>query len=284
MAKKTALVLGGGGAKGSFQAGVIYNLAKKTSWDSVFGVSAGAINGAALAMHNKGDIATAAENLLNYWKKDISDKKVYKKWFPVDAVNYAIAYWKNGLYNSGPLLKFLETNLDEELIKQSDVDYFLGVTSFNTGAYKIINKSEKDIIKWVLASASFPMAFPPVKLSGDYYIDGATRNCVPIKDALATGAKHIDVIITDPFGGHIKTNKKPDNVLDVFVRTAEILSDEVFVSDLKECCEKYEATISIYAPETYLTNNPLDFSRESIDKMIEIGLKTKTPFVIDRTC
>lgn len=283
MADKRALVLGGGGAKGAFQAGVIYNLAQKTSWDTVFGVSAGAINGAAIAMYNKDDVIQAVEKLLTHWKEDISESNVYKKWFCIEAINYAIAYWKNGLYNTDPLKKFLYKNLDEKLIKSSDVDYFLGTTSFTTGAYKLVNKREESLIEWILASASFPMAFPPIKIEGEFFIDGAIRNCVPIKDALATGAKHIDVIINDPFGGHVKTNKKPDNVLDVFVRTAEILSDEVFISDLRECCEHYNATIAIYSPEHYLTDNPLDFSYKKVNEMLEKGLKVKEPFLIEQS-
>jgi len=280
---KKALVLGGGGAKGAFQAGVIYNLSKKTSWNSIFGVSAGAINGAALAMYNQDNVGFAANKLLNHWKEDIRDNKVYKKWVFINSLNYIIAFWKNGLYNTKPLKVFLEKNLSAESIKGSDVDYFLGVTSFTKGSYKLVDKHTENLIEWILASASFPMAFPPIKIQDEYFVDGAVRNCVPIKDALSTGAKHIDIIINDPFGGHVKTNKRPDNVLDMFVRTAEILSDEVFIADLRACCEQFDATIAIYSPEQYLTDNPLDFSSDAINKMINKGLEIKEPFFIQKT-
>lgn len=282
MAIEKALVLGGGGSKGSFQAGVIYNLAQNTSWDIIYGVSVGAINGACIAMYDKKDVKLAAEKLLNHWKIDIRDNNVYKKWVPITALNYIIAFFKNGLYNTKPLKLFLEKNLILENLKNSDVEYLVGITSFTNGSYKVINKHVEQIIDWILASSSFPLAFPPVKLDNEYYVDGALRNCVPIKDALESGAKHIDVIINDPFGGHVKTNKKPDNVLDVVLRTAEILSDEVFMADLRESCYRYNATIKIYSPESYLTNNPLDFSSKNINSMLEKGLKITNPFVINK--
>jgi NTE family protein len=54
---KNALVLGGGGAKGAYEAGVLKALKKlKYKYDIVTGTSVGSINGAAAA---QGDIALA---------------------------------------------------------------------------------------------------------------------------------------------------------------------------------------------------------------------------------
>jgi predicted acylesterase/phospholipase RssA len=270
---KRALVLGGGAAKGAFQAGVIYRLAQEHSWDIVSGVSVGAINGACIAMYDSKNVKIAVDRLVEYWKYNLNNDKVFKKWIPIEWLNYPIAYFKNGLYNFTPLKNFLTSRIDINALKTSDVDYIIGATSFNDGTFKQATKTNAKIIDWILASASFPMAFPPVTIDGKQYIDGALRNSVPIREAIRAGATEIDVVITDPLGFHKKENKKPNNILDIFLRTSEIISDESYVYELQKICAQYNVKITVYSPKEYLTNEPLDFSQKEILKLLEIGLQ-----------
>lgn len=269
---KRALVLGGGAAKGAFQAGVIYRLAEQHSWSIVTGVSVGAINGACIAMHNEADLPIAVAKLVGYWKYNLNNGQVFKKWAPLDWMNYPIAYFKNGLYDFGPLKSFLSSRIDTKMLSSSDVDYIIGATSFNDGTFKQATKATANIIDWIMASASFPMAFPPVTIDGKQYIDGALRNSVPIREAIKAGATEIDVVITDPLGFHKKENKKPDNILDIFLRTAEIISDESYVYELQKICSQHNVKITVYSPKEHLTNDPLDFSQDKVVKLLEIGL------------
>ena len=48
-----------------------------------------------------------------------------------------------------------------------------------------------DVRTGVIASASIPMIFVPVKIGNDNYVDGGTRNQVPITGAIAAGATRI---------------------------------------------------------------------------------------------
>jgi len=68
-----ALVLGGGGTRGAYQAGAIWGMLhaaddlSKYKYDVVSGVSAGTINGAAFATYAPGEEIEAAEVLSNTW-------------------------------------------------------------------------------------------------------------------------------------------------------------------------------------------------------------------------
>ena len=68
-----ALVLSGGGDKGSYQAGALYEIIhhhadETVEWDIITGISAGSMNGAALSNYAKGDELEAAEYLVGMWR------------------------------------------------------------------------------------------------------------------------------------------------------------------------------------------------------------------------
>ena len=82
MSSKTALVLSGGGARGAYQAGVLKGIAeilpekKKSPFQIISGVSAGAINSAKLAC-DLDTFANAVEKLNFLWSQ-VTHDQVYK--------------------------------------------------------------------------------------------------------------------------------------------------------------------------------------------------------------
>ena len=80
-----ALALSGGGAKGAYQAGVLWGLFHRSeqkqefSYDVITGVSAGAINTLALGLFHPSETEEALEFLSKQWE-DLDDAKVYKRW------------------------------------------------------------------------------------------------------------------------------------------------------------------------------------------------------------
>ena len=84
---KNALVLGAGGVAGAFQAGALSVLLKEKEYapQGIFGSSAGALNGAFLAdragkCSGPVDWASISEELVNFWRTEITDdKKIWIK-------------------------------------------------------------------------------------------------------------------------------------------------------------------------------------------------------------
>ena len=109
MAKKRALVLSGGTAKGAFQAGMLKGLAKQDTnlcFDIIRGVSVGALNAAFLAQHDTGpkNFQKGVAALHEIWKKKIENDSVY--------VRRRGIFGKNSEYSTKPL----ETRLTADLL------------------------------------------------------------------------------------------------------------------------------------------------------------------------
>src|SRR5512143_1220139 len=100
MAKKTALVLSGGGAKGAFQVGAekYAREVKGYRWDVIAGVSVGALNGAMLAMGKY-------QRLFDIWNT-ISNDRVYTGGFNLLSI-IKLIFGAKSFYGNEPLRRML---------------------------------------------------------------------------------------------------------------------------------------------------------------------------------
>jgi NTE family protein len=232
----TALVLGGGGARGAYQAGVVRAIARRhpdLDLPILTGISAGGINAAFLAAH-AGNFASATDALANLWLS-LTPEAVYR----VDASTllWNVIRWgwrlvsggittarepTRGLVDTSPLVGFLRdvfsadgrdpmSGIDAN-IKRGRLDAIaLSATSYSTGQ-SVTWVQGKDISLWqrpqrrsaiarltvdhVMASAALPLLFPAVHVDGEWYGDGGIRLTAPLSPALHLGAARILTIST----------------------------------------------------------------------------------------
>lgn len=203
---KRALVLSGGGAKGSYELGV-YKALKRLGIriDIITGTSIGALNGAALVTgdYNKAKklwLKMSASDVFNY---SFRNKKEYPK----------IA--KDIIKNKG--LKFdkaeevLSSVIDEEKIRKSRIDYGLITVNLRNRVPKALKKS--DIPKgkmesYIIASST---CFPLVEMKnidGEYYVDGGYYDNLPINLAIEMGADEIIAVDLSAIGLKQKVKNK----------------------------------------------------------------------------
>lgn len=102
-----------------------------------------------------------------------------------------------------------------------------------------------NLVQGTLASASIPLAFPPIQLGSEYYVDGGVREVVPIDAAIKAGATEVYAILAsdsemdparDPFSGQLIFSFRPGsaNLLDIINRsTNDIMGNEIGLSDLE---------------------------------------------------
>lgn len=275
--KKRALILSGGGSKGSFQVGKLKQLVEQGyRWDQITGVSVGAINAIYLGMFNKHEQHFGVLQLENLWRTKINGNcSVYEPWLP-GSLTYVASLWKGSLFDTRPLRSLIEMNVDIDKVKQSNVPIHIGVCSLNSGKFKTVLATESNIIDYVMASSSFPIAFPTIEIDGEVFTDGGIRNTVPIRTAIASGVSEIDVIINNPLElgiARVSSSKLRSLTSKVF-RTIDILSDEVLVSELHELCLQNNITLRIHAPASHSEKHPLDFDKDHISKLIELGYKS----------
>lgn len=265
------LVLSGGGSHGAFEAGVIKSLVDKgVRWDAIAGVSVGALNAAVLCQFKKEEQAGGVLRLKDFWDQVKGNQSIYKRWFPFGWLH---GLWKGSLYNTAPLQQTVRTQLSRAALKNSDVKLLVGAVCLETGEYVYVDGANLDIKEWVLASSAFPGAFCPIKIGGQTYVDGGVRDITPITDVLDMKPDQIDVVLCGHLGAGTGSFSKTKNVLEVGLRTAFLMSDEVFNSDLDRVPESDRPKMTIYQqPVDTSFPDGLDFNPADITRMYQVGL------------
>lgn len=282
-----ALVLSGGGVKGAYQVGVLYNwlFEKQKKYDILCGVSVGALNTSFLSQFKTGEERKSYAELLKLWHT-IDHDKIYKKWF---LVRELAGLWKPSLYNSQPLMDLVRSKLDPKAIIESGKKLRIGAVSLNTGKYHAFSEKHPRLVDGVIASSAFPVFLTPIEIYGEIWTDGGVKTVTPVADAIEAGATHIDIVMTSPTGSS-KYEKENPNALDVAMRVIDLMSDEIIANDIKlasmvnrairngaEMSGKKLVTFNIVRPKEILIKNSLNFDPEEINRMIDIGYKDSYP-------
>lgn len=279
--KKKALVLSGGGALGAYEVGAIKALREKgRSWDTISGVSVGSINGASIALMS-GTIRERTEKLESLWR-EIDNGTVYKKhapWF----LNYIWSFWKKSIYSMKPLEEYVKKQLDGGFFAGGGIPFHVGVVNIQNGRYYSVDVSKLSLdeaVRVIHASCVFPGLFEPVELSGipglphGEYVDGGIRDTIPLRSVLTAHPEieEVDVVITSPRNGHVKYQHKFKSAIDVGLRAAFIMSDEVMLTDrIQGICRHHEVKLNLYAPLAPLRFDGFEFSQDAIGEMIIQG-------------
>lgn len=282
---KRGLVLSGGGALGAYEVGALEALAESgRRWDVISGVSVGSINGYGLSMLEGLTTSEQVANLKDLWKS-ISNKDVYKKhapWF----LNYIWSFWKKSIYSMKPLEEFVLEKVDDSVLttpklKAHRVPMYAGVVHIQTGKYhsvRIDQLPKEDAVKIIHASSVFPGLFEPVELGPSFgvpkgeYVDGGIRDTVPLRSIIGMGLDEIDVIITSPRDGHVAYKEEFKSAIDVGLRAAFIMSDEVMLTDrIQGICQHNKVKFNLYAPSAPLRFDGFQFTQDAIGEMLIQG-------------
>lgn len=202
--KEYGIVLEGGGAKGAYQIGVWKALKEcGVKIKGIAGVSVGALNGVLMCM---GDIELAEKiwtNITYSQVMDVDDEEM-KHLLHHDLKNLKLGNLTktsakaaiSGGIDITPLRNLVRENVDEEKLKASDIELFMGTLSLSDLKGMEIeakNLSEGEINDYLIASASLPV-FKQEKLQGKTFLDGGMVNNVPIDMLLKRGYKNIIVV------------------------------------------------------------------------------------------
>ena len=202
--KTYAIALEGGGAKGAYEAGVWKALDEAgVKYNAVAGTSVGALNGAMMAA---GELDTAVclwENVKFSQVFDADDeqmKKIYDR--DLEGLNVkgllrdVVEIVKDGGLDIEPLRRMMETYINEEKVRNSEVDFFF--VTYSLTDMEEVELSAKELEKGKLIDMLLASAYVPVfrrkKLDGKDYVDGSVQNIVPIDSLLKRGYRDIIMI------------------------------------------------------------------------------------------
>ena len=219
-----SLVCPGGGARGALQVGMLkawQELGLKA--DMVYGTSVGAING--MMFHQDGG---KVDNLEECWAS--------MKGSDVFSINPL--HWmnpltkKDGLLSSAPLKKTITKYLDYNKVKSNSTPFNVTTTNLTTWKPYTLNvqqmQTKDEMVNFILASASLPVAFSPVNW-GEYQLaDGGLVGQFNLVDSVRGGADTI--VILRPVLP--KTGQKVKSLIDAFSLTTSIPEEYVIDREL----------------------------------------------------
>lgn len=233
------LVLPGGGSRGSWQAGVLLYMGESGRYQGGFpfcsGTSVGGINQSGVGMFAPEEFPEATKFIAKLWREEMNKTSdVWSLRFPVGVPGL----WNPSVGTASALDTFLEKHVDFEAIQKSGVQLRYPAVDVETG--ELIVYSEKDLvehgIKPIAASASYPMAFPPVEIGSRWLTDGGVRETAPLGEAIAAGCTELVVLPTrDPNKVDFKKRTEMGNVLEFGLRCLSIQFHEVLQNDIKAC-------------------------------------------------
>jgi NTE family protein len=212
--ERIALLLQGGGALGSYQAGVYEALADANlhpEW--VAGISIGSVNAALIAGNPP---EARVERLREFWEAvctsplgipyfksiEITDNLTRRFVNQTRALNILLfgaphfftpriptpVFWPSGRpdtvshYDVSPLKATLERLVDFDRINAGDMRFSVGAVNVRNGNFTYFDSTTHHIgPSHVIASGSLPPGFPATVIDGEYYWDGGLVSNTPLQ-------------------------------------------------------------------------------------------------------
>ena len=210
---KKALVLGGGGSRGSYEVGVWKALHEHGYRpDIVTGTSVGALNGAMVAQDKLDETVRMWRMLKTEMVMDINVKSDLKTM--TDQIEAMSVFAREAIKNHGadtaPLRRLLEYFIDEDAVRTSGIDFGLVTVSLpNLRPCTVYTDEieEGKLIDYLLASSAFFPAMQGQIIHDAVYIDGGYYDNVPIELAIQRGAQDVIAIDLHAPGMHRKVRE-----------------------------------------------------------------------------
>jgi NTE family protein len=212
--EQTVLLLQGGGALGSYQAGVYQALAEADLHpDWVAGISIGAINSAIIAgnppdqrvarLRDFWETVSASPLGIPYFKSiELKDEANHQFVNQMRAVNILFfgapnffvprmpppVFWpasspnKASYYDNSPLKATLERLVDFDRINSGEMRFSVGAVDICTGNFTYFDSTDHQIrAEHIIASGSLPPGFAATEIDGQYYWDGGLISNTPLQ-------------------------------------------------------------------------------------------------------
>ncbi len=163
--------------------------------DMVVGSSVGALNGAVLAI----DPDVSADRLTTIWEQIDrrtlygADSRVRAAW---EVAREGLTGHGAALCSPKPLARLIESAITVDRIEQLATTMAVVATDLLVGQPKLLRQGS--LSRALQASCASPGFFPPVQIDGVVHVDGSVSANVPVRQALAAGARSLIVLDAGP--------------------------------------------------------------------------------------
>jgi predicted acylesterase/phospholipase RssA len=265
----STIAISGGGSKGPYACGVLQAIAKYTEEKAInlrrfyAGTSVGALNATLAA---QGDLTELAALYGRLTTKDVLGKK--------DATVSKFRLWKRSgtnpfsYFDNKSLRKLIASHAS--FVKLADAHLAICATNYLTGSLETFYVSkhidqflefektldardrrlnnyhrisnQEELVDALLASASIPFFFPPVRIGGRLYVDGGVGNNTPLRQVayfsrflseLSIGETLLPVcIVNDPGRFTIEDMSVSTNMFSIIKRSIDIFQNELVTDSM----------------------------------------------------
>lgn len=179
-------MLSGGANLGSVHVGMLQALIENgVRPDVIVGTSIGAVNAAYLA-HDPS--LETVDRLRQMWC-EVRARNI----FPLSPFHNSRALFREGaFFSSHYWRKFITDRLPYRDFEETAVPLRITATDYDEGRSVVFDSGP--VVEAILASTALPGIFPPHRIDGRYYLDGAISDQLPLKVALEAGAHTIYVM------------------------------------------------------------------------------------------
>ncbi len=203
------LLLQGGGALGSYQAGVVEMMEEaQIPVDWVAGISIGAINAAIVAGNPPGrrveklrgfwseitgnvrwpyippgdDVRSALNRMSSYAALAFGATGFFMPRVPPPQLQPAGSIGATSYYDTAPLKATLESYVDFDLLNDGPVRLSVGAVNVRSGNFHYFDSAHRTIgPEHIMASGALPPGFPPVEIENELYWDGGLVSNTPLQ-------------------------------------------------------------------------------------------------------
>ncbi|WP_299524177.1 patatin-like phospholipase family protein [Winogradskyella sp.] len=282
-----ALVISGGGSKGSFAGGVAQYLIEREEreYDMFLGTSTGSLLVPHLAAN---DIPKLYDIFTNVQQQDIFSvspfvqrKKGDREYVSIDFVNslWQFIKMKRTFGESKALKRNIRKNFTwEEYQKIKDTKHDVVVTvsnlSMNRVEYKSIQEcSYEEFCNWIWISCNYIPFMSLAKVDGYEYADGGLGCVIPIREAILRGATEVDAIVleAESMGKQRVLGKNPFSLMmNLFGHLLDqVERNDIIIGQL--AAKNNNVKLNLYYTPVSLTENSLIFSKRLMEKWWQQG-------------
>jgi NTE family protein len=243
---QVVLVLQGGGALGSYQAGVyqaLHEAGIEPDW--IIGTSIGAINASLIAGNEPKD---RVARLREFWKR-MEQKPLWNLGEVFPGFNEKLSYWSTiahgiagffrpnplahagdayvlaperaGYYTTAPLERTLDELVNFDLVNHCTPRLTVGAAHVRTSQMRYFDSRDAIIgVKHVMASGALPPAFPAVRIEGELYWDGGILSNTPTEAVFDDNPRKDSLIFSVHLWNHV--GSEPTTMAEVFNRHKDI--------------------------------------------------------------
>ncbi len=243
---QVVLVLQGGGALGSYQAGVyqaLHEAGIEPDW--IIGTSIGAINASLIAGNSP---QNRLSRLREFWKK-MEQHPVWSFRNVIPGFNEKLSYWATvtngipgffrpnplahagdsyplgadnaGYYSTAPLERTLTELVDFNLLNECKPRLTVGAAHVRSSQMRYFDSRDGRLgVRHIMASGALPPAFPAVRIDGELYWDGGILSNTPTEAVFDDNPRKNSLI----FAVHLwnPSGEEPATMKDVLNRHKDV--------------------------------------------------------------